>query len=614
MGSEKNKKDSNSGLLIRIAGFVKPFISLLLLTIVLNVIFSTLSAASIAIIKPIFQILFSTDIAPVEQTGFFLDDLKNQFYSFIQSMVTSPDSPRQTLINLGILIIIVFTLKNIFKYWGSITSAKLEEGIVKSIRDKVFSKLTSLSVDFFTKSRAGNLMSIITNDVSVVNGASIASFTNILREATQILLFLIFLISISPMLTLIAFSTSIISLLIIRIGIKYLRKYASRMQSAMADYTTTMQESISGIRVIKAYNAEESVSKRFFNDTRNYIISAIKHKKIISLIPSINEMFAIIALCVVFFVGGSLVLENKMPGDDLMLFLFSLFSIMSPISTVINSVSQFQHGLVAAGRVFGVLDQMPTVVSGSEEIETFKNSIEIQNLCFSYNDEPVLKDISFKIEKSKKIALVGLSGSGKSTMLDLIIRFYDPVSGNILIDGQNIRDLKIESYRSVFGIVSQETVLFNDTVTNNICFGRKNVSEEEVIKAAKISNAYGFISKLPNGFDTIIGDRGVLLSGGERQRLAIARALVGNPQILVFDEATSSLDSESEKVVQDAINESLKERTAIIVAHRLATIIDCDEILVFANGKIAERGSHSELLNKKGIYGYLYDIQFAQQS
>jgi subfamily B ATP-binding cassette protein MsbA len=293
-----------------------------------------------------------------------------------------------------------------------------------------------------------------------------------------------------------------------------------------------------------------------------------------------------------------------------MLFLFSLFSIMSPIATVINNISVIQRGFVAAERVFEIIDKKPTVQTGLEEISTFDNSIEIKNINFKYEEQLVLKNISFTVPKSEKIAFVGSSGSGKSTMLDLIIRFYDPNEGAILIDGRKITDLTIASYRSLFGIVAQETILFHETIANNIRYGFEHATMDTIIESAKIANAYNFIMAMPNGFNTLVGDRGVTLSGGEKQRIAIARALVRNPRILVFDEATSALDTESEKVVQEAINNSLEQRTAIIVAHRLSTIIDCDNILVFDKGTIAESGTHSELLAKNGIYKKLYEIQF----
>ena len=381
------------------------------------------------------------------------------------------------------------------------------------------------------------------------------------------------------------------------------------MQNAMADFTSVLQEALSGIRVVKGYNAEERTNKLFATQTAKYVKSAIKYERIIALIPSINEIFAIFALCVVFYVGGSAVLKGEMRSDDLMLFLFSLFAIMSPTVQLFNNLSRFQRGIVSAQRLFRILDEEPSVQTGNEKIDTFERAIEVENVSFAYNHEHVVKNASFLIEKGKNIAFVGASGSGKSTMLDLLIRFYDPTEGDIKIDGKSIKTLDIVSYRSLFGIVAQENILFNDTVANNIRYGSPDASMEQIIKASKIANAYDFIINLPDGFETVIGDRGVMLSGGERQRVAIARALIRNSHIFIFDEATSALDTESERLVQDALSKLMKNRTSLVIAHRLSTIVNADEICVLHEGSIVERGTHKELLEKDGIYKKLHDMQ-----
>jgi subfamily B ATP-binding cassette protein MsbA len=606
-------------MLLRIYGFARPFYGLFFLALVLNIVFSTLTAVSISLIKPVIQILFGTgesaaaEVIPNAQLT-ILEEWKNSFFEFIRYLVETPGDMETSLIKLSGLIILVFILKNLFKYLGSVVGIKVQEGIVKEIRDSVFGKLNSLSVDFFSKRKGGSLISIITNDITIVNQSTIMSMTQLLRESTQVIFFLFLLLSISPYLTFIAFSASIISLLLIRVAMKYLRRYAARMQTAMADFTSVLEETISGIRAIKAYNSEDQAVGKFKEQTGKYVKSAVKHQKVITLVPAFNEIFAILALCVVLFVGGSQVLNGSLLADDLMLFLFSLFTIMKPISNVIQFVSKFQRGFVAAERVFTIIDAEPSVENGDETIDSFDNKIEIQNVDFAYEDNTVINNATFTIEKGKKIAFVGPSGSGKSTMLDLVIRFYDPRAGSIKIDGKDIKDFKINSFRSLFGIVSQETALFNDSIEENIRFGGENLDEKTIEESAKIANAFKFIDVLPDRFNTKVGDRGVMLSGGERQRVAIARALARNPQILIFDEATSALDSESEKIVQQAINKSLKDRTAIIVAHRLATIIDCDSIFVFDKGKIVESGSHEELLKMDGVYRKLYDIQFATEA
>lgn len=596
----------------RILSFVKGLWGLLFISLILNIIFSIFETMSIAIIQPVIQILFNTESpAPVATGGANpFEAVKNNFYAHIQNLIFVHGSTEETLIRLSLLIVFIFLLKNIFKYIANIVNTKASENIIRNMRDLIFSKLTSLSVDFFSKSRQGHIISVITNDVNAVNSNTISTLTTMIKDFTQIVIFLMFLIAVSPYLTLIAFSTSIISLLFIKMTIKYLRRYAGRMQESMSDYTTSIQETLFGIRIVKAYNAEESVNKKFKSQTANYVRYAIKHRMVTGIIPAINELFAITALCFVLFLGGKQVVTGQMRGEDLMLFLFALFSIMSPISSFINQFTSFQTGLVAADRVFKILDTPPTIIDGEKHNEGLKEQITVSKLSFAYDAEKeVLKQCDLVIPKGKKVALVGASGSGKSTMLDLLIRFYDPSNGSILLDGVNIRELNAKEYRSLFGIVSQETLLFNDTIANNIKYGYE-ASDEEVIQAAKTANAFKFIEKMPNGIHTVIGDRGVLISGGERQRIAIARALLRQPQILIFDEATSALDAESEKVVQEAINASLENRTAVMVAHRLSTIKDCDMIYVFDNGKIVENGTHAELNEREGIYKKLCDIQF----
>lgn len=599
---------------LRVLGFLRPFAGLFILAVVFNALFSVLSTVTITLIYPIIEMLFAAESGtpqaaaiPVAVGG--MESWKDAFFGFVRTLVISPDH-YTTLLNLSLLIVVVFTLKNIVKYISANINVRLEEGVVKSMRDQLFSKMVSLSMDYFTRNKTGGLISLITNDVGIVNGSVTPTFMTLIRQPMEIVLYLLILISLSPYLTLIAFSTSILSLILIQLATKYLRRYASRMQNAMADYTAVLQETISGIRVVKAFNAERSAVQRFIDQTRFYVHSSFKHQRIIAMVPGISEIFAIGALAAVLFVGGQEVFAGRMEGSELMLFLFALFAIMAPISSLVGIPSQIQRGIVAAERIFVVLDMEPSVQSGTEQAQVLQEAVDVRNLTFAYQEKPVLRNVSFRLPKGKKIALVGQSGSGKSTMVDLVVRFYDPQQGGIYLDGKDIRSLTLESYRDLFGIVSQEPTLFNDTVSNNISSGFAGASQADVEQAAKIANAHEFISALPEGYDTLLGDRGVLLSGGQRQRIAIARALLRNPEILVFDEATSALDSESEKLVQAAITRVLENRTAIIIAHRLSTIIDCDEILVFHDGVIAEQGTHLELIKKDGVYKKLYDIQF----
>ncbi|MBI3258856.1 MAG: ABC transporter ATP-binding protein [Ignavibacteriae bacterium] len=599
----------------RVLRFLRGFELVLFLSVICNTLYSLLTAASIAIIQPILQVIFNQDsavnIAASIPVG-AVSGIKDKFYYWISTVVVSPDK-QVMLFRLSLFIIAAFVAKNIFKYLGANLNTRLGEGIVKSMRDTLFMKMVNLSMDFFNRSKAGDLMSLVTNDISVMHGSITPLVVTLFREPIQIIIMLFMLISFSPELTLLAFSTSIFSLIIIRTSTKYIRRYASRMQKSTANFTSVLQETTSGIRAVKSTGAESHAVRRFTEETYRYVRSAIKNQKVVDLVPSINDVLAIVALSTVLYVGGLQVFAGKMNGSDLMAFLFLLFGIMSPVSALAGIPSQVQRGLVASERVFAVIDSMPGVVSGNKILPEFTSQLEVKNLTFSYHEHPVLKDVSFTIPKSKKIAFVGPSGGGKSTMVDTIIRFYDPQQGELLIDGTNIREFTLESYRSLFGIVSQESILFNDTVAGNIALGAPDATREEIEQAAKIANAHDFIMKLPEGYDSIVGDRGVLLSGGQKQRIAIARAVVRQPQILIFDEATSALDSESEKAVQEAVNRVLENRTAIIIAHRLSTILDADEIFVFDGGRIVERGNHSQLLALGGTYRRLYDIQFSNQ-
>ncbi|MBL8003893.1 MAG: ABC transporter ATP-binding protein [Candidatus Kapabacteria bacterium] len=596
----------------RVLKFVRPFIGLFFIAISFNILFALLSTVFIAVIHPVLQILFNSTSDLQLTNVSALGSIKDSFYASIRSIVLV-ENQYESLLRLCVFIISLSLIRNITKYISSITSTRLNEKIIKNMKDTLFSKISTLSMDFYTKHRSGELISILNNDVGSMHSSIDPFMSTIFRNPVEILLLLALLLSLSPWLTFVAFSTSFVGVIVIRIATKYIRKYAQRIQQAHANSTAVAQETIYGIRTIKSFSAEKRMIDVFKKHTTDMVKDLVKVSRIQSLAPSINDLVAIISLAVVLYMGGSQVFEGTMNGADVMQFLFALFAIMSPISGLTNIPIQIQRGIVSAERVFKVLDTTESVKNGSKSIIGFNDSLVVSNVSFEYREHnPVLKNISLELGKSKKIALVGASGSGKSTMLDLLIRFYDPNDGTITIDGENIKNVKLEEYRSLFGVVSQEAQLFNDSIRNNILFGSPKATDEEIISAAKLANAHSFITELPDGYDSIIGDRGIMLSGGQKQRLSIARALVANPQILLFDEATSALDSESEKLVQDAINTLLIDRSAIVVAHRLSTILSCDCIYVFENGSIVEHGTHSELIEiENGVYKNLYSIQFA---
>ena len=575
--------------------------------------FSVLSTVTIIVIQPVLEALFnpeSMNSHPLLSNNESISaTIKQWFFTTVLDIVQS-DSHSTTLLHLGLLILFLFILKNLTKYLGNNVNVRLGEGISKSIRDQLFRKMMSLSMDYFNRSKVGDNISFITNSVATMNGAVSPLFLTVFRQPIEIALFLAVLFSYSPFLTMIAFSTSIGSLLIIKLSTKAIKMYASRMLYSMHALTSLIQEMISGIRLVKTTASEDKATHQFEQETQRYVKASVKNQKLVDLVPVLNEILAISALCAVLYVGGNQVYDKELKPQELMTFLFALFSIMSPIAQLTNTPAVIQKGIVAAESVFDIIDQQPTVKNGNNSIHTFTSSITVDNLHFSYDgNHEVLHNIHLNIDKGKTIALVGQSGSGKSTMSDLIVRLYDPNKGSICVDGINIKEFSLEEYRQLFGIVSQDSFLFNDTIAENICFGKNIISEDEMIYAAKMANAHDFIISLPMGYQTKIGDRGVLLSGGQKQRLAIARALVRKPQILIFDEATSALDAESEHLVQEAIHNLLHGRTALIIAHRLSTIIDADCIYVFDNGSIAESGTHKELIEKGGIYFRLCSLQ-----
>ncbi len=598
-------------LIPKVAPFVRPFMGLVVLSFLANLVFSLMDAAVLAIVDPVFRTLFGGDTpevpAPTSELSF---GLKEHFDAFVYNVVISDDF-FDSIRNLSIFIFLLFLVRSIAKYLGRIIGTRIEEGMMKSIRDALFLHVSSLSMDYFAKKKTGDIMSLLTNDVGVLNNATISSITRLWKEGTSVLIFMFLLFSISVKLTLIALGISLIGLLLIRTATGILRRYGARMQKAQANYTSTLQESILGIRVLKALGVESSMVKRFTDETAQFVRMSLRNVRVSALVPVVNDTFGILALVGVFFAGGMSLAAGEIAPSSLVTFLFLLFGLMGPITAIVSTITGMQRGVAAGANIAATLDEQPSIIDGTEPISSFSSELEVNNVSFDYGEGHVLHDVSLTIHRGETVALVGASGSGKSTMLDLLLRLYDATSGVVTIDGRDIKTLREKEYRHLFGMVSQETILFNDTVTNNIRLGEDNLPMDQVIKAAAIAHADPFIRQLPQGYDTVIGDRGTRLSGGQRQRLAIARALVREPEILLFDEATSALDTESERIVQDAISEVLADRTAVIVAHRLSTIVNADRIVVFEKGRIVEEGRHSDLLAADGVYAKLHAMQFS---
>lgn len=591
--------------------FVRPAWKLVILSTIANLFFSISNALILAVVEPIFRTLFGgTQAAPAAKSLPAVGGLKAAFENLMTSLIQGADQS-SALRNISFVLLLLFVVRGITKYVGAVLTTRLEEGIMKRIRDTLFQHLTTQSLDFFGKRKAGEIISLLTNDIGILNHATINSITTLWREASTVVIYVGLLFVISAKLTVISVAVAGIGLFLMRTFTRLLRSYGSRLQAAQADYTSTLQETVLGIRVVKAMNVESFIVRRFIDQTASYLQRAIRNTRVMGLIPVVNDTFGILALVTVFYIGSQDSAAGVITASNLMTFLFLLFGLMQPISVIANTVAGMQRGIAAGANVAQALDTIPTIQSGNSDLSAGESVLSVSNVSFTYTDNVVLKDVSFQVNAGEKIAFVGASGSGKSTMLDLLLRFYDPQSGAIKIYDQDVRSVDLDKYRRLFGVVSQEALLFHDTVANNISLGEDAADRDQIINACKIAQADGFIQELPDGYETVIGDRGMRISGGQRQRLAIARALFREPQILLFDEATSALDTESERQVQTAIDQALVGRTAIIVAHRLSTIINADRILVFDQGRIVEQGTHAELLARSGVYARLYEIQYA---
>ena len=539
----------------------------------------------------------------------------NEALKYWTNVAILRDTPSESLKVLCLTILGVFFVKNIFLYLKNILLYMVQLNIVKDIRDKLYNHIQKLSLGYFNKEKSGTITSVIINDVEQLQGALSVAFQKLFVEPINILTFATLLFIISWKLALIAIVIiPLAGVAIITIG-KSIRRKSRRTQKKIAEIMQILSENLSSIRIVKAFVNEKEEIKKFSRETTNYLSLHLKRARLDLIAAPITESFGVIIGVVLLWYGGSeVILQRGLIAEDFIRFILILFSILGPIKQLSNVNIRIQAGAASAERIFNLLDTEPQIVeiNNPTKIQNFKNEVVFKNVNFEYfaGDGPVLDNINFSIKKGEVVALVGPSGSGKSTIADLIPRFYDVNSGSIMFDGEDIKNASLASLRNNLGIVSQEVVLFNDTIRNNIAYAQPNKDESEIRKAAEAANALEFIEKTQDGFDTVVGERGVKLSGGQKQRLAIARALLKNPSILILDEATSALDTESEKKVQKAIESLMKDRTALVIAHRLSTVQNADKIIVIEKGVVVENGSHSELYEKNGLYRRLYDIQF----
>lgn len=547
----------------------------------------------------------------------FLVRTKNSIKQKVNDLVIGRDRT-ETLLNFCILIIIIAVTANLFLYFQGFFMAFVQQSVIRDFRNRLFDKYQKLSLSYFHHQRTGQLISRVTNDVIVLNETIDLGFNRLITSLLTVLLLSTFLILLSWKLTILAFLVLPLVFGFIFLMGKKLRKYSARAQEKMADVNSVLEETVSNIRIVKAYAMEKFESGKFYNATGDFFRALVKMTRVRHLASPVNEILITCAGIVILFFAGTKIIagQGELDAGDFMTFVIAMFSLIKPVKILLSIHVKIQEGMAAAERIFKVLDAPITVKEspGSKQIDNFESSIKFENVSFSYNkSQPVLKDISFEVKKGEVLALVGPSGAGKSTLFDLMPRFYDPTDGQISIDQTDIKEIQLDSLRRLLGIVTQETFLFNETIKSNIAYGLKNVSMDEIEKAAQAANAHDFISSFDDGYDTLVGNRGVRLSGGQRQRIAIARALLKNPQILIFDEATSALDTESELLVQEAIDRLMTSRTTLVIAHRLSTIKHADRILVIDQGQLVEIGTHDQLIKKDGLYRRLYMMQFKEK-
>jgi len=591
----------------------------MLLNILFNGLSIIFSVFSLAMIFPFLSLLFDSQALVTEVPEFELKAtvIIEYFYYYLSNII-APDGTMtlegqsRGLFFICTLVSVLFLLKNMFRYLAVFFMASIRYGVVKDIRNNVYSKILMLPFSYFTERRKGDLLARMTTDILEIEVSIIHSIEAIFKDPVIILVFITALFVISPSLTIFVIVLLPISgYLIGKVG-KSLKKTSVKGQAKIGMLISVIEETLSGLRVIKAFTAEKFSFQKFMkvNDDTCKIFIRMQRKRDLS--SPMSEYLGIMVMVVILWFGGKIVLSGGSLGPEMFITYIVMFSqIISPSKSFATAYFNIQKGVASLDRINVILDETSTIPekANPDRIKSFEKSIEFKDLSFSYSEVPTLKNINLKIPKGHTIALVGQSGSGKTTIANLLPRFYDYQQGSIILDGKPIKDYHLKDLRKLMGIVTQESILFNDSVRNNIAFGMPEASLEQVIDAAKIANAHEFIEKLAEGYDTNIGDSGSRLSGGQKQRLSIARAILKNPPILILDEATSALDTESERMVQDAISKLMENRTSVVIAHRLSTIQHADEICVVQDGEIIERGKHKDLINQNGAYKRLHDMQ-----
>ena len=616
--------------LFSVLKYIKGYWGYASLNILFNVLFSFFSVFSITLVIPFLDLLFQQNdkliaysMQPKPSLGFSANSVSEFFYYKMSTFITQHGTDAvsiskgklEALLFVCISVAVLIFCKNLFRYMAMFFLAPIRNGVVRDLRNKLMKKSLDLPLSYYSNERKGDIISRMTTDVQEIEWSIMQTLELVFREPLLIIISVIMLVNISPYLTLYVLLLLPIAGLVVSVVGKSLKKSAIKSKAVYGSLFSIMEETLGALKVIKGFSAEKFLLKKFASTNQlHYKLSVNIYRKT-DLASPISESVVVAVLMFVMFLGGSMVLTDGSLSAAAFMGYFAVASqILPPIKQITVAYNNIQKGVASEERIESILDADIKIYEPKMpmHLPSFENSIDFKNVSFAYTKGDqgyVLKNIAISIQKGKTIALVGQSGSGKTTLADMIPRFYDPSVGEICIDGISLKDLSIKTIRGFMGIVSQEPILFNDSIHNNIAFGIENASREDVIKAAKIANAHEFISAMSDGYDSNVGDRGSKLSGGQKQRISIARAILKNPPILILDEATSALDTESERVVQDALNSLMKNRTSIIIAHRLSTIVHADEIVVLQQGEIIERGNHQELLSKNGTYKRLYDLQ-----
>ena len=600
----------------RFIPYLLPYKRQAFLNVFFNILYSLFSALSFVALIPMLDVLFGK-AQPITEAPVYsgnLLDLGSYGKAYLNYKVGAL-AGENTIWALAIVIALVlslFLLKNLFSYLASFFITYLRNGVLKDLRNNLYKKIVNQPIAFFSDQRKGDIMSRMIGDVNEVQNSMLSALESFIREPLTIIFSILVMLGISVKLTLFTFIfIPIAAAVISKIG-KSLKKNSIAVQQEQGRFLSLIEETIGGLRVIKAFNAESIFSKRFADSSQTFNRLSNKVMNRQNLGSPMSEFLGILMIAVLLWFGGSLVLVDKtLEGTQFIAFMGLAYNILTPAKAISKASYDMRRGNAAAERILEILDYDNPIKERENPvvIKDFTTAITLNNVTFAYAEQPVLTNFSLEVPKGKTVALVGQSGSGKSTIANLITRFYDVNQGAILIDGVDVKDMQTASLRKLIGVVSQDSILFNDTIKNNLLIGKPDATDEELITAAKIANAYEFINDLPEGFDTNIGDAGSKLSGGQKQRLSIARAVLKNPPIMVLDEATSALDTESERLVQNALENMMKHRTSIVIAHRLSTIQNADLIVVMQKGRIVEQGTHTELIQKNGMYKRLVEMQ-----